>query len=184
MTIPNNKSENNNSPFEPTRQETSKRYESVAEGIGTLRQYQDIPLHVQRQWVSTFFVALILIFTIASLYLNVASQIALTGREVQDLKHEINVNKRVNADMQTKIALLLSSTALRERAQQKGYVALESTDLEYITVPGYFPKPAAIMAASSHQVENSYMQPEYSETLFSWLARQLETASMPLAKEH
>lgn len=180
MTTAPNKLPNTDSPSE----QFNRRYESVAGGIGTLRQYQDIPLRLQKQWITSFLLGLVLIVGISSLYLNVAAQIGLTGREVQRLKREILTNKRVNADLQTKIALMLSGTSLKERATEKGYVSVEMTDLDYVTVPGYFPEPAIEMALPATQSENSLLQPEYSETLFTWFARQLETASMPLAKEH
>jgi cell division protein FtsL len=169
---------------DPAQKAGSHAYKAVAEAVGTLRQYQDVPLRLQRQWITAFLVVMVLVSTIAGLYLNIASRTAIAGREIQHLQRLITVNQRANADLQTQIAMLLSSDSLEERALAAGYVPLQGADLKYMVVPGYFPQKGISLVSPAAQTEDIRLSPEYSESLFSWLSRQIETASLPLAQEH
>lgn len=165
-----------------TKKASSKTYKAVADVVGTLRLYQDVPLHFQKQWITAFLAAMIVVSIIAGLYLNITSRTAIAGREIQFMQEEITTNQRTNADLQTKIALLLSSESLKSRAIASGYEPLNTTDLDYMTVPGYFPPQGIDLSAPIVQSEDISISPEYTESLFSWLARQIEAASLPLAQ--
>ena len=162
----------------------SKTYRAVAEAVGTLRQYQDVPLRFQKQWITAFLTLMVLVGIIGGLYLNVVSRAAIAGREIQTLQAEITENQNTNADLQTHIANLLYNDSLQARAQAEGYVTIERTDLNYIVVSGYFPQQDVSLV--SPQVDNTdiRLSPDFSESLSSWLANQVETASLPLAQEH
>jgi hypothetical protein len=84
--------------------------------------------------------------------------------------------------LQTKIATLLSNGTLQERALAEGFVPFQRTDLEYLVVPGYFPSQGANMTTPVADPDVLSMSPEFSESLFSWIARQMETASAPLVQ--
>ena len=127
---------------------------------------------------------MVLVSTVAGLYLNIASRTAITGREIQHLQRLITVNQRTNADLQTQIAMLLSSDSLEARAIAAGYVPLQGADLEYMVVPGYFPQRGISLVSPAAKSEDIRLSPEYSESLFSWLSRQIEAASLPLSQEH
>jgi hypothetical protein len=165
-----------------TQKASSKTYKAVADAVGTLRLYQDVPLRFQKQWITSFLAAMILVSIIAGLYLNITSRAAITGREIQFMQEEITTNRRTNADLQTKIALLLSSESLKSRAIESGYEPLKTTDLDYMTVPGYFPSQGIDLSAPIVQSEDISVSSDYTESLFSWLARQIEAASLPLAQ--
>jgi cell division protein FtsL len=173
-----------NSRPEPTPKTGSKAYQAVANAVGALRLYQDVPQHLQKQWITAFLAVMILVSIVAGLYLNVASRTAISGREIQQLQRQITANQRTNADLQTQIAMLLSNEALKVRAASAGYMPLQSTDLEYLAVPGYFPQQGFTMVAPVTEPDDNYISPDYSESLFSWLTRQVEAASLPLAQEH
>jgi hypothetical protein len=115
-------------------------------------------------------------------YLNVTSRTAIAGREIQNLEAEIIINERVNADLQTDIATLLSNNILEKRALADGFIPFETTDLEYLVVPGYFPSQGVNMITPAADTDVLAASPEYSESLFSWVARQMEAASAPLAQ--
>lgn len=169
---------------EPVKKPRAKTYQAVAEAVGTLRQYQDVPLRFQRQWISAFLTLMVLVGIIGGLYLNVVSRAAITGREIQSLQAEITVGQNDNADLQTHIATLLSNDSLQERAQAAGYAPIKGEDLEYLVVPGYFPQQYIPPATPPAENTDLSLSPDFSESLSSWLARQLETASLPLAQEH
>lgn len=159
-------------------------YQAVAGAVGTLRRYQDVPLRFRRKWITAFLAGIILVGIVASLYLSVASRTAITGREIQSLQNDITANQRVNADLETKIATLLSSEALESRANAAGYAPLEIANLDYLVVPGYYPVGGINMVKPSPASEDIISSPEYTESLISWIGQQLEAASLPLAQDH
>jgi hypothetical protein len=165
-----------------TRKPGLDAYYAIAEMAGGLGRYQDVPLRFQKQWISSFLVIVVLLSLVAGLYLNVTARAAIAGREIQNLEAEIVINERVNADLQTDIATLLSNNTLEERALAEGFIPFDQTDLEYLVVPGYFPSYDVNMIAPAANPDVLAMSPEFSESLFSWIARQMETASAPLAQ--
>jgi hypothetical protein len=169
---------------EPTQNPGSKTYKAIADAVGTLRRYDDVPVRLQRQWITAFLAIMIVVSIVAGLYLNVSSRAAIAGREIQSMQRAITANQFVNADLQTKIATLLSSDSLQQRAVAAGYVPLQGTDVDYIVVPGYFPNPGAVLVTPPAETKDIRLSPDFSESLSSWFANQLELASMPLAQEH
>jgi len=163
---------------------TPNTYQAIADAVGSLRQYQDIPLRLQRQWITAFMAIMVLVSIVAGLYLNVTSRTAIAGREIQHLQRLITDNQRTNADLETQIAMLLSSDSLEARAVAAGYVPLQNPDLDYLVVAGYYPQQGINMVSSPASSNDISMSPEYSESLFSWLTRQVEAASLPLAQDH
>lgn len=162
----------------------SNAYQAVAEAVGTLRKYQDVPVRFRRQWITAFLAGTILIGIVASLWLSVVSRAAITGREIQGLQSDITANQRTNADLETRIALLRSNESLQSRAIAAGYTILEKANLEYIVVPDYYPVQGVTLVVPSPAGEDVTTSPEYTESLFSWLGRQLDAASLPLAQDH
>jgi cell division protein FtsL len=155
-------------------------YQAVAELAGTLRHHQEMPIRFQREWLAAFLVGVILLGLVAGLYLNVSARAAITGREIQSLEAEIAANKRDNADLQTHIAILLSNQSLSQRARALGFEPVERDDVEYIVVPGYFPPQGINFVQPTIETDLLATKPEYSESLFDWLGRQIEAASRPL----
>ena len=150
----------------------------------TLQKYQDIPLRFQRQWLTTFLAISMLIGVVAGVYLNVTSRAAIAGREIQNLEADIITNQRLNADLQTQISGILSNISLEERAAAAGFVPVARTDIKYLVVPGYVPAQGPNLLAATPADDPQGQPAEYSETLFTWLARQLDVASTPLARTH
>jgi hypothetical protein len=165
-----------------TRKSGSNAYRAIADVAGILGHYQDIPLRFQKQWISSFLVIVVMMSLVAGLYLNVTARTAIAGREIQNLEAEIIINERVNADLQTDIATLLSNNTLEERAKAEGFIPFQRTELEYLVVPGYFPSQGVNITPPVVNPDVLAMSPEFSESLFSWIARQMETASVPLAQ--
>lgn len=160
----------------------SNTYQAVAEAVGNLRQYQEVPRGSQKQWITALLAVLTLISIVAGLNLSVTSRAAIAGRDIQYLQDKITEVQRTNEDLQTQIALLLASDSLRTRATANGYVPLKGSDIEYITLPGYFPQQGVTLVKPAAPSNDILMSPEYSESLFGWFARQVEAASQPLAQ--
>lgn len=165
-----------------TEKPVMKAYQAVANAVGTLQSYQDIPLQYYRQSITAFLAVLVVFTIITGLYLNITSRTALTGREIFSMQSKIIKSQRENANIETEIALLLSSKSLEERARAIGYKPLTSENIEYISVPGYYAKPMVDLSTPVTQSMDIRKSPEFSESLFAWLARQLQAASLPLAQ--
>lgn len=165
-----------------TRKPALNAYRAIVDMAGNLRFYQDVPLRFQKQWITSFLAIVLVLSIVSGVYLNVIARAAITGREIQNLEIEITAAERVNADLETDIATLLSNKKLEERALASGFTYIERADLEYLAVPGYFPQQGVSMIAPVSNTDVLAMSPEFSESLFSWVARQMEAASMPLAQ--
>ncbi len=148
----------------------------------TLQKYQDIPRRFQKQWLTTFIGGLLFVGVVSGIYLNLTARAGITGRQIQELEASIIVNQRANADLQTKIAGTLSKISLEDRAVAAGFEPVTRDNITYLEVPGYFPQQKTELFSPSEDTRLKEFPPQYSETLFVWLARQLEAASTPLAR--
>ncbi len=94
------------------------------------------------------------------------------------MQNEINRLEQQNADLQSQLAFLTSSSVMADRAQGMGFTQVGMDDPVYIKVSGYqsrlpvtlAPDPAPILSAAP------MVPPEYTELLFQWLSRQLATS--------
>ncbi|MCX7754964.1 MAG: hypothetical protein N2117_06920 [Anaerolineales bacterium] len=161
-------------------QPPANTYQAVAELTGSLRHHREMPLRLQHEWLAAFLAFVMLTGLVAGLYLNVTARTAITGREIQSLEAEIAANKRDNADLQTQIAALLSHQSLSQRARSLGFEPVQRQEVEYIVVPGYFPSQGVQFVQPVAETDLLTARPEYNESLFEWLGRQLESASRPL----
>ena len=100
--------------------------------------YKVSPWRVQRQWIGTALLAVVALAMVATLYLDVTSQAAIAGREIQDLTALITEGQQVSADLQTQLASLTSASIMEERALELGFRPMASIEAEYLVVPGYF----------------------------------------------
>ena len=156
---------------------------AIERAADTMQKYQDIPLRFHRQWLTTFLASLLLVGVISGIYLNVTSRAAIAGREIQTMEIAIVANQQKNADLQTNIAGTLSKVNLEGRAAAAGFVTLSREDIKYLIIPGYSPAQKSVQLPSSSAMADTQALPaEYSETLLTWLTRQLESASTPLAR--
>lgn len=139
---------------------------------------------VQQQWVISFVVVIAMLALLAGLYLNITASASIAGRQIQSIEAEISVNEQVNADLETKIATLMSNSVLEKRAEALGFAPVAPQTLQYMVVPGYFPRQAVNMVSpvTPHEVLTS--SPEYTETLIDWFAREIQTASIPLVESN
>lgn len=137
--------------------------------------YKRAPWRTQRQWVS-FFLLLVLGFAmIASLYLMAASQAAILGREIQDLRAQILITQYESADLQTELGRLTSKDELEQRAYALGFRPVQPDELEYLSVPGYVASKAALLASVPELKPSApSVQPEYTQSLLEWLDERLQ----------
>jgi hypothetical protein len=136
--------------------------------------YKQAPWRIQRQWIGTFLLVVLGFAMVAALYLDVTAQAAISGRVIQDMTSEIIANQQANSDLETSLAELTSTSSMEKRARTLGYEPVDSTQLEYLVVPGYAePKPEILSGASALKPSAPSIPPEYTESLIDWLNQRL-----------
>jgi hypothetical protein len=122
--------------------------------------------------------AVVALAMIAALYLDVTSQAAIAGREIQDLTASITISQQVSRDLQTQLATLTSTSAMRRRALELGFKPMEPGEAEYLVVPGYSViEPEILSSASLPQLSALTIPPEYNESLLDWVDEKISSSS-------
>ncbi len=140
-----------------------------------VRKYRQAPWRIQRQWIGLFLLGPVLLAMVAGIYLNITTRADLAGREIQNLNGEIITNQRANADLETSLASLTSDEAMQKRAQDLGFHPVAPEDMTYVVVPGYSPRQPVDMSTKDTGPARPVILPEYTESLFDWLAHELGT---------
>ncbi len=153
-----------------------------ADAVRLVAVARESGLRFQRQWVISFVAIVGMLALLAGLYLNVTASASIAGRQIQNLEVDIVANEQVNADLETRIATLMSNSVLEQRAQIMGFAPVDRTKLEYMVVPGYFPPQPVSMVSSAAPEEILANSPEFNETLIDWVSKQVEAASLPLSE--
>ena len=134
-----------------------------------IHAYKQAPWRIQRQYIGAFLLIVVGSAMIASIYLDVTAQAALTGREIQRLQLDISTNQRLNADLETQLAESTSSANMQQRALELGYRPVKPGELDYVSVPGYSKsEPAILMAAPDVQTQSHSLPAEYTQSLLEW----------------
>jgi len=140
-----------------------------------IHAYRQAPWRVQRQYVGAFLLAIIIVALISALYLDVTARAALAGREIQELRVEITSMQRMNADLETELASLTSSSMMQRRALELGYRPVKPGELDYVFVPGYTaPEPDILLAAVDTAAPVVHLPDEYTESLIEWLDKRVQ----------
>lgn len=143
--------------------------------------YRQAPWRVQRQWTGAFLLGVLALAMISAMYLDVTAQAAIIGREIQTLQSETTELQHKNADLQTRIATLLSTDTMESRAYALGFRPAEAGEIHYLVVPGYV-RPAGVrMAVSNPQVSASLVPSEYTQSLLEWITEYLQSPASGLA---
>ena len=136
--------------------------------------YKQAPWRMQRQWIGGFLLMVLGLAMVAALYLDVTARAALAGREIQNLSAEITAVQQSNADLETRIAVTTSTHAMEQRAAALGYQPVDSSQVQFIMVPGYSaPAPALLAAAPSAQPGAPVVPSAYTQSLLDWLDQRL-----------
>jgi len=135
-----------------------------------IHAYRQAPWRVQRQYVGAFLLAVIAVALVSALYLDVTARSALSGREIQELQAEITTMQRLNADLETELASLTSSSVMQQRALELGYRPVKPGELDYIFVPGFTaPEPDILLAAVDEVLPTYHLPEAYTQSLLEWL---------------
>jgi cell division protein FtsB len=138
--------------------------------------YSQAPWRKQLQIIGLFFSALVFLALVAGIYLNVSARAATTGREIQELQRTHEEVVREIEDLRSRLALVRSSSEMRTRATDMGFELVEPDQMVYLKVPGYGERQTPSLAPYSERIIVSApsVPPEYTESLLSWIKRQLD----------
>ena len=140
-----------------------------AQATQMIHAYKQAPWRVQRQYVGAFLLAIIAASMIAALYLQVTAGAARAGREIQEMRFEITTVQRTNADLETQLANLTSTTEMERRALEMGYRPVKPGELDYVAVPGFVaPEPAILLAAEDDTEYSQALPYQYTQSLIEW----------------
>ena len=140
--------------------------------------YKIAPWRIQRQWIGNVLLAVVALAMVATLYLDVTSQAAIAGREIQDLTASITVSQQASVDLETQLASLTSAHVMEQRALDLGFRPMESGEAEYLVVPGYSVlKPDILSSVPVLQLSTLTIPPEYTESLLDWMDTKIANSS-------
>ncbi len=138
--------------------------------------YRMAPWRIQRQWIVNFMLSVVALAMTAALYLDVTAQAAIAGRQIQNLAEMTGEVQQESADLQTKLAMLTSASAMEQRALDMGYRSVDSEELEYLVVPGYVhPQPDILSIIPQPALSAPTIAPEYNQSLLDWLDEELQS---------
>jgi hypothetical protein len=143
--------------------------------------YRQAPWRIQRQWAGAFLLGVLALTMISALYLDVTSQKAIIGREIQTLQYDTSEIQRENADMQTRLASLLSTRTMKARALALGFRPAESGEIQYLIVPGYVHSTGVSLAVTRPQTSAPATPPEYAQSLLDWISDYLQSPASGIA---
>ena len=143
--------------------------------------YRQAPWRIQRQWTGAFLLGVLALAMISALYLDVTAQAAIVGREIQTLQLETVEIQHENADLQTRLAALLSTDNMEARALALGFRPAEAGEIHYLIVPGYVRSTGVSLAVTQPPVSASPTPPEYTQSLLEWFSDYLQTPANGIA---
>jgi cell division protein FtsL len=148
------------------------------ERLGNFAQnYTQAPWRKQLQFAGLFSLALVVVALVAGVYLSVSARSATVGRHIQDMQREIDGLDNEIEDLQSRLAVLMSSGSMEERARSLGFERINAEETIYLSVEGYAGKQPLRLAPyiTRTAVEARGIPPEYTESVFTWLERQVVT---------
>lgn len=137
--------------------------------------YSQAPWRKQLQLIGIFLVVLVFFALVAGIYLSVTSRATTVGRQIQGMQADIDRLEQENADLQSQLAFLTSSSVMAKRAQDMGFSLIQMDESVYIKVSGYQSRQPVTLAPDRTPIVSAapMVPPEYTESLFQWLSRQL-----------
>lgn len=136
------------------------------------RAFRQAPWRKHRQILAPLAMAVFAAALFGAVYLAETSRAAVTGRNVQRLRRQVEKLVFENDLLRAHIARSQSADAMMDRAEQFGYKPLQIEQIEFMEVVGF----------SLENLSSTQLQPDekmeqsidpYDETLAHWVMRQL-----------
>jgi cell division protein FtsL len=155
------------------------------ENVKRLTQaYYQAPWRKQLQYIVFFLLVLVMGAVVAGIYLNVTARAVTVGQEIQVMQTQIEQLKRSNADLETNLAFLTSTSVMEERARSLGFRPVDPDKLVFIVVTGYPGRQEANLAPISQPtvVSGPGLSPAFTVSLLEWLETNILKPSTVLAE--
>src|SRR5664279_1832939 len=94
--------------------------------------YRQAPWRIQVQWIGLFALGLLLVALVAGFYLNITTRAATAGHDVQNMLYQVQTEESDIAGLNTLLASITSSGTMEKRAQDLGYIPIESGQPVYL----------------------------------------------------
>ncbi|MFM8322738.1 MAG: hypothetical protein ACKOC5_17640 [Chloroflexota bacterium] len=147
--------------------------------------YSQAPWRKQLLLIGGFSLVLVAIAVVAGIYLTVSARATEAGRSIQVNRHDIADMEREVEDLQSQMAVILSAQQMESRARSLGFQPVDPEQIVYLNIPGYNARqPAQLAPATQRSVPAARVIPaEYTESIFTWLRRQVNTSYAALLAE-
>ena len=138
--------------------------------------YKQAPWRRQMQVIGGFMLVLVIVATIAGLYLSISGRAAASGRRIQQLEMKAHaLNLEIN-DLRTHLAQVSSAIALNARIDTLNMQTVNPHDAIYLEVPGYSPDLRRGSQQATQEISSKpELLPEYTSSLWSWLREKIWT---------
>jgi cell division protein FtsL len=143
--------------------------------------YSQTPWRRQVQTAGLFLMVLVLALVVVLIYVDVSAKAVAAGREIQDMKEEIEALERSIDDKQTILAQIRSAVTMESRAKAMGFKPANPGEAMYLIVPEYSGRRSMVLVTSDAPApaQTVMLSPEYSASLVDWLKRQLYLPPAP-----
>jgi cell division protein FtsL len=148
------------------------------------RHYFQAPWRKQLQMIGLLSLILVSVALVAGIYLNVSARATAVGREIQETQAKVETCDREIEDLTSHLAAVLSSREMEARAYQLGFKPVQPDELVYMKVPGIPGRQSPILVPYTERtlVSAPVLPPEYTESLFTWLKRQMQKGYLSFAE--
>jgi len=139
-----------------------------------LQAYRQAPWRVQLQWIGLFMLGLILIASIAGVYLSISAQAAAAGRQIQFLEEDVNIINNEISELTADLASARSTTKMLARAKELGFTMMNPAQAIYLEIPGFDPSADLVLAPPRVNPVSGKptLRSSYKASLWDWFVRQ------------
>lgn len=139
-----------------------------------LQAYRQAPWRVQLQWIGLFMLGLILIASIAGVYLSISGQAAAVGRQIQFLEEDIDTINNEIAELTADLASAQSTQKMLARAEELGFFMMDPAQAIYLEIPGFDPSADLVLAPPrvNPVSEKPVLRSTYKASLWDWFVKQ------------
>jgi hypothetical protein len=174
------------------------------ENIKKLTQaYEQAPWRRQMYMIGVILLILVSAAIVAGIYLNVTARAAAVGRQIQEMQVRVygyhyltsdagevtvpieELEQRI-ANLTSQLAILTSYKVMQERVKDLNLDPIDADHIEYMEVPGYIDRQTTSLAPPPQPVvvNASAIDPQFKESLFEWVADQVQRTARYFSEVH
>jgi hypothetical protein len=133
--------------------------------------HQQKPWRIQIKRLGSILLVLVVVVLAFFMNLNFTSRAAQAGVQIRLLETERESLIRSISAKRTDLAMLTSSTVMRERAKELGFVPATRADIEYVYIQDYVGKEVQTISVPRliEAKEKNLLSPAYTLSIWDWL---------------